>query len=108
MLFYLRVFPKRTIRIIVYVLIALNVCYALSFSIVLIFQCNPVSGAWKSWDGQHPATCLNTNLAGWSAAAINIVLDIATLALPLHDVSQLRMGLRKKIQVMSMFAVGFL
>lgn len=108
LLFYLRVFPNRTIRTLVYVLIFLNIGYAAAFSIALIFQCNPVRGAWEAWDGQHPATCLDTNTMGFAAAGANIVLDVATLTLPLHDVTKLRMGLRKKIQVLAMFAVGFL
>ncbi|KAF7532027.1 hypothetical protein G7054_g8301 [Neopestalotiopsis clavispora] len=107
LLFYLRVFPNRTIRTLVYVLIFLNIGYAAAFSIALIFQCNPVRGAWEAWDGQHPATCLDTNTMGFAAAGANIVLDVATLTLPLHDVTKLRMGLRKKIQVLAMFAVGF-
>ncbi|KAK9778379.1 hypothetical protein SCAR479_04781 [Seiridium cardinale] len=105
--FYLKVFPKRSFRIGVYILIALNICYALGYDLVLIFQCSPISGAWLSWDGEYEAKCVSINILGWSAAAINIALDLATIVLPLPELFQLSMSWKKKIQILLMFMVGF-
>lgn len=105
--FYLKVFPGRTFRYIVYTLIACNICYAVVFDFLLAFQCHPISGAWLSWDGQFDAKCISINLLGWSAAAINIVLDLAVIILPLPELFRLSMSLKKKIQIVMMFAVGF-
>lgn len=91
----------------VYTLIGLNSCYALAFGLAVIFQCQPLDGAWRSWDGEYQAHCVNVNYLGWSGAGVNIFFDIATLVLPLHVLAQLTMGWRKKIQILAMFAVGF-
>jgi hypothetical protein len=89
-------------------MIGLNVGYALAFGLAVIFQCHPLDGAWRSWDGEYRANCVNINYLGWSGAAVNIVFDIITLVLPMHVLSKLTMSLRKKIQILAMFAVGFL
>ncbi|KAI1852284.1 hypothetical protein JX265_006334 [Neoarthrinium moseri] len=107
LLFYLKVFPKRSFRICVYILIGLNIAYALGYDLVLIFQCSPIDGAWRSWDGEYNAKCISINILGWSAAAINIALDLGTIILPLPELFQLSMSMKKKVQILLMFAVGF-
>ncbi|KAI0137049.1 CFEM domain-containing protein [Xylariales sp. AK1849] len=107
LLFYLKVFPKRSFRICAYVLIALNICYAVGYVLVLIFQCSPIDGAWLSWDGEYSSQCISINVLGWSAAAINIALDLATIILPLPELFQLSMSWKRKVQILLMFAVGF-
>ncbi|KAL4861092.1 hypothetical protein BDV12DRAFT_208365 [Aspergillus spectabilis] len=53
-------------------------------------------GAWLHWDG-----------AGhYNAAAINMVLDILVMALPLKELYQLNLSWRKKAFVMCMFSLG--
>jgi hypothetical protein len=105
--FYLKVFPGRQFRYIVYALIFANACYILSFDFLLAFQCNPIAGAWRSWDGEFQAKCISINILGWTAAAVNILLDVAVIALPLPELFRLSMSLKKKIQIIMMFAVGF-
>lgn len=105
--FYLKVFPARGFRWCVYVLIVCNVCFAVVFDFLLAFQCDPIAGAWKAWDGTFPAQCISINVLGWSAAAINIVLDLSVIILPLPELFRLSMSLRKKVQIIMMFAVGF-
>jgi hypothetical protein len=108
LLFYLRVFPQQTFRYMVFVMISLNAMYAIGFSLAVILQCSPVDGAWRSWDGEYKAKCFNVNYLGWSGAGANIFFDVTTLILPLPVLAQLTMSTRKKLQVFSMFAVGFL
>ncbi|KAI1460372.1 hypothetical protein F4805DRAFT_391404 [Annulohypoxylon moriforme] len=105
--FYLKVFPKRSFRICAWVLIGLNLVYALTYDFLLIFQCNPISGAWTFWDGETESTCISINILGWSAAAINIALDLAVIVLPLPALFGLSLSLRKRLQIIAMFAVGF-
>ncbi|KAH8203349.1 hypothetical protein TruAng_002444 [Truncatella angustata] len=107
LLFYLRVFPQQHFRVMAFVMIGLEIGFALGFGLAVIFQCGPLDGAWRSWDGEYQAKCVNVNYLGWSGAGVNIFLDIATLMLPLHALSKLTMSLRKKIQILAMFAVGF-
>ncbi|KAK8137908.1 CFEM domain-containing protein [Apiospora sp. TS-2023a] len=105
--FYLKVFPARSFRNVAYVLIGLNLVYALTYDLLLAFQCQPIDGAWLFWDGEYKAKCISINVLGWSAAGVNIVLDLATIILPLPQLFQLSMSLKKKAQIVLMFAVGF-
>ncbi|CAJ2512717.1 Uu.00g008360.m01.CDS01 [Anthostomella pinea] len=106
--FYLKVFPKKSFKICTWTLIAANLTYALTYDFLLIFQCDPIPGAWLFWDGTFHGTreCLNINILGWSAAAINITLDLAVILLPMPELFMLSMSMRKKLQIVAMFAVG--
>ncbi|KAK2000998.1 CFEM domain-containing protein [Colletotrichum falcatum] len=88
LLFYLKVFSKRGIRLGCWILIGLN-------------------GAWRGWDKEFPTRCSNLNVQSWVAAICNILLDLATLILPLKELYSLSLSVRKKIMVMMMFCVGF-
>ncbi|KXJ89363.1 hypothetical protein Micbo1qcDRAFT_235195 [Microdochium bolleyi] len=105
--FYLRIFPRKEFRIMTYVLIVGNVLYLVVFELITVFQCTPIEGAWLHWDGEFEATCRNLNLQAWVAAAVCLVLDIATIVLPLPELWRLSMSWKKKLQVLSMFCVGF-
>ncbi|KAJ4414870.1 hypothetical protein N0V82_007663 [Gnomoniopsis sp. IMI 355080] len=83
LLFYLRIFPKKQIKIAIWVLIGLNIAYLIVFEVISIFQCTPIPGG------------------------LNLVLDLAVLILPLSELWKLSMTLRKKLQILSMFCVGF-
>ncbi|KAI0484886.1 hypothetical protein GGR56DRAFT_615993 [Xylariaceae sp. FL0804] len=107
LLFYLKVFPKKSFRITTYCLIAANVTYALTYDLLLIFQCNPIQGAWLLWDGTFQGQCISINILGWSAAAFNIALDLAVIILPLPMLFSLSMSMTKRLQIVAMFAVGF-
>ncbi|EFQ32463.1 CFEM domain-containing protein [Colletotrichum graminicola M1.001] len=107
LLFYLKIFSKKEIRLGCWVLLGLNIAYLIVFELTCVFQCRPVEGAWKGWDGEFPAKCNNINAQGWAAAIANIALDLATLLLPLRELYSLSLSLKKKLMVMMMFCVGF-
>lgn len=106
LLFYLRIFPNPLFRKLVWVAIMYCVGYILGTVIPLVFQCDPIDHAWTRWDNEHPGKCINLNLLGWMTAALNIVGDLMTIILPLHELSKLAMGRRKKAGVMLMFLGG--
>ena len=54
------------------------------------------------------AKCIDVNTETFVYAAINMSLDIIIFLLPISQVLHLQMGLRKKIGVTVMFAVGLL
>ncbi|KAK9412993.1 hypothetical protein SUNI508_12188 [Seiridium unicorne] len=107
LLCYLKIFPKREMKIAIWIFIALNIGYLISFEVVSIFQCTPIQGAWRGWDGEFPTTCRNINVQGWMSAFINVILDFGTIILPLPELYNLSMSRKKKVQIMLMFSVGF-
>jgi hypothetical protein len=108
LIFYLRIFSRRGFKYGAYALIAANVMYLIAFELVTIWQCRPIKGAWRRWDGEFPCTCNNINLQGWLSATFNIVLDVCMLSLPMPELYRLSLSTKKKVHVMLMFGVGFL
>ncbi|KKY32949.1 putative cfem domain-containing protein [Diaporthe ampelina] len=104
--FYLRVFPKKEFRVRVFTIIGLCALAATAFTAVTIFQCTPIPGAWLHWDGTYHAVCRDVQTQALWAAIVSIVLDVATIFLPMSELWALNMSLRKKLGVMTMFATG--
>ncbi|KAF2267230.1 hypothetical protein CC78DRAFT_614375 [Lojkania enalia] len=106
LLFYLRIFPNRSFRRLVFVCITICGLYVAGFVPATAFQCIPISLAWKRWDGNNEGRCFNLNVEGWLASAFNILLDIIVICLPLRELSKLAMSRRKKAGIMLMFLGG--
>lgn len=106
--FYLRIFPQRLFRRIVYAIMAANISYGAAFVFMSIFQCNPVQAAWTRWDGTVEARCINVNAIGWASAGINIGFDVAILILPLPGLVSLAMSWQRKIHLLFVFGLGSL
>lgn len=106
--FYLRIFPAKPIRRILWGTVVINCIFGVVFVAAAIFQCRPVNAAFLRWDGVYPSTCINLNALGWSNAAISIILDIWMLAIPLSQLKGLRLNWKKKIGVGLMMSVGAL
>ncbi|KAK2804840.1 hypothetical protein FQN51_001482 [Onygenales sp. PD_10] len=104
--FYLRIFPSKNFRIAIYITMAATLAYGIAFILVSIFQCDPIKSAWLRWDGTAPGYCRNINMQGWMSAALNIVLDLVTLFLPIRELSKLELWRKKKIHICLMFTVG--
>jgi hypothetical protein len=108
LLFYLRIFPERRFRRMAWATLTCCVLFIATFVPALIAQCNPISLAWDRWDGEHEGKCINLNAMGWAAAAINIVLDLAVIILPIFETLKLRMSMMRKVGIGLMFAGGLL
>ncbi|KAH6638431.1 hypothetical protein C7974DRAFT_160532 [Boeremia exigua] len=107
LLFFLRIFPRTIIRNLLKGTIVFTILWGLTFVIVAIFQCRPISHYWTNWDKEHnDGHCINVNALAWSNAIISIVLDFWMLFLPLYEVFNLQLSWRKKISVAVMFLVG--
>lgn len=90
------------------ILLALTACWFPSFIVVSLFQCVPVRYTWDGWDGTVEGHCNNLVAQVWAIAIINIVLDILTITLPIHEIWKLHMSIRKKFQVFAVFSIGIL
>lgn len=108
LLFYIRLFPTDGFGRIAYPLLAITFMQGTIFTFLFIFQCSPISYAWTQWDGEAEGTCLNFDIGAFLHAIVNIVLDLLIFALPVFQLRKLNMSKKKRYQVLSMFAVGFL
>lgn len=106
--FFLRVFPQKAFRKVIYVVIGICVAYGVSFVLATTFQCYPVPYSWKQLDDSYEGSCNNIHIQGWMSAIFNIVIDIIILVLPLKELYALQTSLKKKLMVMVMFSLGIL
>jgi hypothetical protein len=107
--FYLRIFPHRRVRLVIWYTVAFNSVTGIMFVLVTAFlQCRPISSFWTLWDGMHAGKCLDRNALAWANATISIALDIWMLILPLSQLKKLQLSWKKKLGVSAMFSVGFL
>ncbi|KAK7187414.1 hypothetical protein DPSP01_002538 [Paraphaeosphaeria sporulosa] len=104
--FYLRVFPGKPVRRVIWATVIFNSLFGAVFVTVAIFQCRPISHYWNEWHGETPGTCININALGWSNAAISIALDFWMLAIPISQLLDLQLAWKKKVGVALMFCVG--
>lgn len=106
--FYLRIMTDAIIRRTTYVLMVLVTLFGLGNTFSMAFQCKPIRFFWDGWKGDIAGSCgLDVRLFGFIRGAIEIVLDLAILILPLPVLANLQMSTKKKLQIMSMFCVGF-
>ncbi|PVI03087.1 hypothetical protein DM02DRAFT_698863 [Periconia macrospinosa] len=106
--FYLRIMTDTNTRKIVYGLIIFVIGFGLANTFTMVLQCNPIHFFWDGWRGEMEGACtLDVRVWGLARGGIEICLDIAILIVPLPMLSKLQMSFRKKVQVMSMFCVGF-
>lgn len=104
--FFLRIFSKKVAQNLFKYTIVFTTIYGLAFCFAAIFQCQPIKHFWNSWDGEHRGQCISVNGIVWVHAAINILLDVWMLAVPLHQVFQLQLSWEKKISISLMFFIG--
>lgn len=106
LLFMLRIFPQERFRMAVFIVVGLVVAYTLAFLLSTAFQCQPVSYFWLQLDNNAVGRCNNINAQAWISAALNIVLDLIVLGLPLKSLWALQLSVARKLTVMAMFSLG--
>lgn len=108
LLFYLRIFPARLIRRLLWTTILLNALYGAIFTLIAVFQCSPINYYWNQYSSNMQGHCIDMNLFGWLHAALGVALDIIMLALPLSQIIGLQLHWKKKLGVCIMFVLGAL
>jgi hypothetical protein len=107
--FYLRIMVDPRLRSVVWVLLGVVVCFGVTNALCMIFQCTPIPFFWDGWRGEMDGFCgVDVQLFGFIRGAVEIFLDLAILTLPLPMLAKLNMTKKKKLQIMSMFSVGFI
>lgn len=106
--FYLRIFPGRTVRFLLWGCVVFDVAYGIAFVVAAVFQCQPISYFWTKWSGETAGSCMSINHLAWANAALSIVMDIVMLAIPLSQLRLLKLHWKKKLGVALMFCIGTL
>ena len=103
LLLYRRIFPNPRFRMIMWSLGAFIVCYSLVLFFGIIFQCNPIRGAWEPG---LDAKCIDLGLIILVTSALNVFTDVSTLCLPLPLLWGLNLPKERKVQLTGIFLLG--
>lgn len=106
LLFYRRLFTLRKHLIINNVVFAVVVAWGVAFTLVIVFQCLPVSTIWTQFEIDYTPYCINQQAAYMGLAVSDLILDLLIFALPVPVVIQLRLPLRQKFAVGGIFLLG--
>lgn len=85
------------------VLIMCCVAWFIAIFLLDIFQCSPVQ---RQWDRMLPGTCVNDRLSFVTNGIFNIIIDFATLLLPMPVIWKLHRSWQDRIALMGIFALG--
>ncbi|TVY27584.1 hypothetical protein LHYA1_G004028 [Lachnellula hyalina] len=106
LLFLVKIFPSKSFRAACGIVGAITAAVAITFVLVTIFSCRPISHFWTQWQGTSTGKCNNINLQTIVSGVINIIQDFTILFLPLHELYKLQVSMQRKIQLFMMFGVG--
>ncbi|SMQ48824.1 unnamed protein product [Zymoseptoria tritici ST99CH_3D7] len=79
---------------------------ACAMTMATILGCTPISAAWRLTNVAKGA-CVNRPLLAYFAGALNAILDIVIIILPIPKVLALRVTMQQKLGLVSCFLVGF-
>ncbi|PLN78833.1 hypothetical protein BDW42DRAFT_201964 [Aspergillus taichungensis] len=101
----LRIFaPDRKKVIIIYISLAILVCYYVPALFIKVFFCRPVSAYWLGTD--NGGTCINQQKVIIADSAISMISDLWILVLPIPMLWSLNMTVIKKLRVIGMLGAG--
>jgi fucose permease len=107
LIFYLRL-AKNTQVVLRYssyfLLVVVNIT-ALVLTFMNIFQCTPISAAWNPYYAGK-VHCIPLLTEFICASPVNVITDLALLALPLATLSKMRLPTRQKIILILTFSLG--
>lgn len=105
LLFYRRIFPKRSFNILVWTMFGMNAFWGVAYTFVYIFQCVPVEQVFTTSIGEPGRRCWS-QAANQSFAISSIVLDVVILIMPMPSIWELQMPVRQKLVVTGIFLLG--
>jgi len=86
LLFYRRIFPGRTLNILLWTMICLTCIWVVGFFFSQLLQCIPMSLNWSSF-GNLPDHCINVDRMILAEAWSDVVTNVIILMLPIPSVS---------------------
>ncbi|KAJ0421460.1 hypothetical protein BJY00DRAFT_300872 [Aspergillus carlsbadensis] len=101
LIFYCRLFNARWLTIWSIVIGTTVVLYNLATILLAGLQCIPLSDLWNA-----RSSCINPQPSFFGLSIVNVVTDVAIIALPVKPVLGLHLELSRKLQVLALFLTG--
>ncbi|KAI1503409.1 hypothetical protein F5X99DRAFT_375153 [Biscogniauxia marginata] len=106
LLFYRRIFSISAFRTANNVFLGLTVAWGIAFTLVVAFQCLPVSNIWNKFEIEYGNSCIQVQPFYLALAISDVLLDVSICIMPIQHVRRLQMPLRQRIAVASIFLLG--
>lgn len=108
LIFYLRLSKntQKVLRLASYAVLGIVNVAGTVLTLINIFQCRPIAAAWDPMKGQLGAQCIPLLVEFICSAPVNVVTDLAILALPLPVLTGMRLPPRQKFILVITFLVG--
>jgi hypothetical protein len=81
--------------------------YSAASVFVNIFSCNPIASSWRI-ELVPESTCINRPVFYFTQAALGILADIVTVAVPLPLLRKLNLPFKQKVAVGVLLTIGAL
>ncbi|KAI0163509.1 hypothetical protein BJ166DRAFT_295339 [Pestalotiopsis sp. NC0098] len=105
--FYRRIFPTPRVKLGCQIIGGLTIGWAISCQIVNLLQCIPLKAFWEvALRADSGTKCLDPILFFLSNSAVNVVIDFATLILPIQEILKLHTSKSKKWGIAGVFLLG--
>jgi hypothetical protein len=112
LLWYRRLFivQQLWLRIFWWVNMVYIVLWAIGSTISYMFSCVPIQYYWERFDhiSTLHGTCRNTTTADGLPLILDLISDVAIMALPIATIATLQMPLARKVALMTVFSVGLM
>ena len=105
LLLYLSIFQGRVFRNFGLGMGAFIILFSVASMLSLFGICQPLS---KNWNKLEPGKCGSTFKVEIVSGAINLVLDLVLIMMPLPIVWRLQMPAKKKVTITSIFGLGIM
>ncbi|KAI9708053.1 MAG: hypothetical protein M1820_004257 [Bogoriella megaspora] len=106
--FYRRIFRGAIFNVLAWFFVGFVISWTLFYQLFWIFSCGTHFSYWWGTIQQVHDFCLNIFEEMIAASAIDFILDISILCLPIVKIWQLQMPIRQKIMVLGIFLTGLL
>ncbi|RVX69112.1 hypothetical protein B0A52_06825 [Exophiala mesophila] len=114
LLFYRRLSVKftRAFLVATWIGIVYNICYFITFGVILLRLCTPVHAYWmrfeQDWAATHSFRCNSEAASLPISSALSVVGDVYSTALPFALIWNLKLPRRQKVALYALFSVGLL
>lgn len=103
LLFYRRINPNRTFRLIADISIGVCAAGSIAFAFPSIFACRPIAFFWNF---ALRGRCTNIRLRMLINGVLGLVLDVFILVFPVPMVLKLRVSIKQKLGLCVLFTIG--
>ncbi|KAJ8125913.1 hypothetical protein O1611_g7725 [Lasiodiplodia mahajangana] len=102
-IFYFRIFATKIVRRGCYVLAGICLAWFVAIEALNLATCRPISFMWDKGRGGY---CVKTPAGIIVLGAFNVVIDAATVVLPIREVIKLKLSREKKLIIFGVFLIG--